>query len=144
MSLKIHAHEEISVTSVVESIVYNAQKKDCNALMQLMQHIIGSQPTIWGERIIGFGEYHYKLENNEPGRCFLTAIGANRHGLTLYGVPAVPGYQHLLKMLGVHRLGKACLYVHSLNTIDLSILEKLIIESIHYMNSSYQTSMNLH
>ncbi len=144
MLLEINAHEDVRVESVIDSILYKTQKNDCNALMQLMQRITGSKPTIWGERIIGFGEYHYELDNGAPGRCFLTAIAPSRKGLTLYGVPAVPGYKRLLEMLGAYRLGRACLYVKSLDTIDLSILEKLVKESISYMNSSYETSMNLH
>lgn len=144
MLLEICAHKDVSVESVIDSIVYKTQKNDCNALIQLMQCMTGSKPTIWGERIIGFGEYHYELDDGAAGRCFLTAIAPNRYGLTLYGVPAVPGYKRLLAMLGAYRLGRACLYVKSLDTIDLSVLEKLIKESISYMNSSYQTSMNLH
>lgn len=52
---------------------------------------------------------------------FCEETGAELHGLTLYGSNA-----DLLAKLGKHRVGKRCLYVNTLEDVDLGVLRQLI------------------
>ena len=41
------------------------KKEDSLILAQMMEEITGSKGKMWGESIIGFGNYHYKSERGK-------------------------------------------------------------------------------
>ncbi len=56
----------------------------------------------------------------------------------------LPGYrfdsmQDKLSRLGKHKLGKSCLYVSNLETVDLGVLEEIVVEGVDYMRANYET-----
>ncbi len=60
------------------------------------------------------------------------AFAIRKAGLTLYLVPGSPStnIMNLLTGLGKYKLSGSCLHIKRLADIDLSILEKVIVESI--------------
>ncbi len=46
-------------------------------------------------------------------------------------------YDDLLERLGKYKTGKSCLYVKSLEDVDVSVLEKLIEASVRHMRDTY-------
>jgi hypothetical protein len=56
-------------------------------------------------------------------------------------MPGYSDYQHLLKKIGKHRTGKSCLYVKSLEDIDLDVLKQMVVESVEEMKSLYPTDL---
>ncbi|MFT6867760.1 MAG: hypothetical protein ACJA08_002604 [Cyclobacteriaceae bacterium] len=85
-----------------------------------------------GVGIIGYGLYHYKYESEREGDWFLTGFSPRKQSLTLYILSGFSRYQELLPSLGKFKTSKACLYINKLADIDMSILSRMIEESVAY------------
>ena len=57
--------------------------------------------------------------------------------LTIYVMPGFSDFDALLQQLGKYKLGKSCLYVKSLDDVDIDILQKLIKQSVELMKATY-------
>ena len=44
-------------------------------------------------------------------------------------------YNELMKKLGKHKTGISCLYINTLEDIDMKVLKELIKESVKYMKT---------
>ena len=47
-----------SVPEFLEHIEDPKRKADCIAVADLMEKLSGSKPKMWGDFIVGFGDYH--------------------------------------------------------------------------------------
>jgi hypothetical protein len=115
-----------SVTKFLAGIEHEQRRKDCRAVVKLMREVTGEKPAMWGPSIIGFGSYHYKYASGREGDWFLAGVSPRKQNLSIYVMPGLDGHAALLKKLGKHKTGKACLYVNTLEDIDLGVLRKLI------------------
>ncbi len=106
-----------------------------------MQDITGKRAMMWGDSIVGFGRYHYKYASGREGDFFVTGFLPRKQNFTIYIMPGYADYQHLLKKIGKHKLGKSCLYVKSLDDIDLDVLKELIAASVEQMKTLYKTNL---
>ena len=70
-----------SVPEFLEQIEDPKRKADCLAVAGLMEKLSGTKPRMWGDSIVGFGDYRYKY------------------------------YPDHLERLGKFKYGKACLYI---------------------------------
>lgn len=52
-------------------------------------------------------------------------------------MPGFSDFDTLLPQLGKYKLGKSCLYIKSLDDIDIDILQKLIKQSVEMMKVTY-------
>ncbi len=91
---------------------------------------------MWGSSIVGFGNYHYKYESGREGDWFLTGFSPRKQNLTLYIMPGFAQYDELMKKLGKHKTGKSCLYIKSLEDINLPTLKQLIQQSVKHMTKT--------
>ena len=119
-----------SVPDFLNSIEDPARKNDCKTLSALMEKITGSKPKMWGDSIVGFGDYHYKYASGREGDWFLVGFSPRKQNLTLYIMGYLEFYTDLLEGLGTFKHGKGCLYVKRLEDIDLDVLKTLISTSI--------------
>ncbi len=85
---------------------------------------------MWGDSMVGFGSYHYKYASGREGDWFLTGFSPRKQSLTLYIMSGFADEEDLLARLGKHKTGKACLYVNSLDDVDLAALRELIERSV--------------
>lgn len=126
-----------SVAEYFRAIEDPQRKKDCTKIHDLMAGITGKKGCMWGDSIVGFGSYHYKYESGREGDWFLTGYSNRKQQISLYIMSGFERYEELLEKLGKHKTGKSCLYIKTLNDVDMSILEDLIRSSVEYMNSKY-------
>lgn len=126
-----------SVKSFLDSIPDESRRRDCRKLVPIMKRATGASPKMWGPSIVGFGEYHYRYESGREGDWFLAGFSPRKNDLTLYIVAGFDGFADLMKRLGKHKTGKSCLYVRSLEDIDLEALEKLVTESARRVASRH-------
>lgn len=125
------------VNSFIESVNEDKKRADCFKLVEIMQEITNEKPKMWGPSIVGFGDYHYKYESGREGDFFIVGFSPRKQNLTLYIMPGFERYEKLMADLGKYKTGKSCLYVKSLDDINLETLKELIIESVSYMNKKY-------
>jgi hypothetical protein len=89
--------------------------------------------VMWGDSIVGFGEYHYKYASGREGDWFLTGFSPRKQNLTLYIMSGFSEYEAFLNKLGKFKTGKSCLYVNKIEDIDLSTLKELIQRSVQHV-----------
>lgn len=121
---------DASVQAFIGAIVDEQQRKDCEALLDLLRRITKSEPKMWGPSIIGFGSYHYRYESGREGDMCRTGFSARKKELVVYLVAEGPDQTSLLAQIGKHKMGKSCLYFKRLSDLDIRVLEELIRGSL--------------
>lgn len=121
---------EGSVADFLEQVEEPRRKEECWTLLGMMERITGELPRMWGDSIIGFGTYHYRYASGREGDWFRVGFSPRKQSLTIYVMGYLDSYSGLLEGLGKFRKGKGCLYVNSLEDIDMSVLESLIRSSV--------------
>ena len=119
-----------SVNDFLESITDPVRKADCKAVSALMEELTAASPRMWGDSIVGFGDYHYKYASGREGDWFLCGFSPRKQNLTIYVMGYLEFYEDVLKALGKHKHGKGCLYINKLEDVDMAVLRKLIATSI--------------
>jgi hypothetical protein len=116
----------VSVAAYVKSIDDPKRRKDCLTLVAMMKKATGSEPTMWGSSIIGFGEYHIRYESGREADWCRLGFSPRKGALSLYLCGGLDRFQDLLGRLGKHKTGKGCLYIKSLEDIHLPTLTALL------------------
>jgi len=98
-----------------------------------MTDVTGEEPKMWGDSIVGFGEYTYNYESGRSGQWMATGFAPRAQALTLYIMPGFDRYSELLGKLGKHKTGKSCLYIKKLSDVDRGILRELVDRSFQHM-----------
>jgi hypothetical protein len=131
---------DASVHEFIDSFANTEQKKqDSYELVKLMQAVSGFEPKMWGESIIGFGQYHYKSErSSQEGDWMLVGFSPRKTAISLYVYTGCAGQEELLRDLGKFKMGKACIYVKKLSDINQEPLKKLMKSSIDYLQKKHQ------
>lgn len=124
----------------IESIEKEQLKADCLELLDLFEKVTGMEAKMWGDSIVGFGEYKYYRSNGDEGDFMATGFAPRSTGPTLYIMPGYSDYSHLLDKLGPHRLGKSCLYLRNLMKIDRDVLSELIQTGLKDLKEKHETN----
>ncbi|NBC84066.1 MAG: DUF1801 domain-containing protein [Bacteroidetes bacterium] len=114
------------VEAFLNSIQDEQKRKDSFVLLELFKEVTQSEPKMWGESIIGFGDYHYKYASGREGDWFMAGFSPRKQNLSLYFMPGAERYKDDLAKLGKHKTGKACLYVKKLDDINLDVLKDML------------------
>jgi Domain of unknown function (DU1801) len=115
-----------SVVKFLDGVADQQRRKDCFKVLEIMKAATKSEPEMWGTSIVGFGRHNYKYESGTKGEWFLTGFSPRKQELTLYLMGGSERHPDLLKKLGKHKTGRACLYIKKLDDIDLATLKQLI------------------
>ena len=129
-----------SVSAFLDSIENDALKKDCKKLLRIFKDATGLKAKMWGESIVGFGEYTYFRANGDEGMFMATGFSPRKSGPTLYVMPGYQNYSEYLKKLGPHKLGKCCIYLKNTENIDLDILKELIKTGLKDLKKNHDTN----
>ena len=122
-----------SVTRFLADIEHELRRKDCRAVVKIMREVTGKKPAMWGPSIIGFGSYHYRYASGREADWFLAGVSPRKQSLSIYIMSGFTGHTALMKKLGKHKTGAACLHVNKLEDIDLDVLAKLIKKSVAHL-----------
>lgn len=115
-----------SVEDFLAGITPEKKRQDATALCELMTKATKLEPKMWGSSMVGFGDYHYRYESGHEGDTFLVGFSPRKANLTLYIMPGFEPYAALLSKLGKYKTGKSCLYINTLDDVDLPTLRKII------------------
>jgi hypothetical protein len=126
-----------SVADYIAAIEDELRRKDCGILLDLMTKVTQEKAVMWGTGIVGFGSYHYKYASGREGDSCLTGFSSRKGDISVYLVGACPEQDELLAQLGRHKMGKSCLSIRKLSDVDLTILERLISNSVAEMKRLY-------
>jgi len=116
----------LSVEAFLKKITEPQKQKDAFALVDLMEKATKAKAKMWGTAIIGFGDNQLVYESGRSLDWFVMGFSPRKQNLALYIHGAVEDRSGLLKSLGKHKTGKGCLYVQTLQELDLATLKKII------------------
>jgi len=116
-----------SVSSYLNSIEPLSLRKDGKALAKLFKMVLNTKPKMWGNSIVGYGEYTYKLASGKEGLMLVAGFSMRKSGPVVYNMPDSKSAVDLMQRLGKHKLGKSCLYIKNLDDVDLDVLSELIM-----------------
>jgi hypothetical protein len=122
-----------SVDAFLMQVSDEKKRQACHTILDIMKQATKSEPVMWGDSIVGFGEYHYKYASGREGDWFLTGFSPRKQNLTLYIMSGFSEYEAFLNKLGKFKTGKSCLYVNKIEDIDLSTLKELIQRSVQHV-----------
>jgi hypothetical protein len=115
-----------SVEAFIKAIPDEKRRRDCLVILELFKKATKEEPSMWGDSIVGFGNYHYKYASGREGDWFLSGFSPRKQNMTLYSMMGFEKNADLMQKLGKYKTGKGCLYINKLEDIDLEILKKLI------------------
>ena len=127
-----------SVEEFIHSVENEQKRKDSFELIERMKKVSGKEPYMWGPSIIGFGNYHYKYASGHEGDAPLVGFSPRKSAISLYVFTGLNEHEHLLEDLGKFTMGKACIYVKKLSDIDLNVLDKIMKETIKFLEKTYE------
>ena len=126
-----------SVRDFLDAIEDDQKRRDCKAVAKLMRRVTGKSPKMWGTGIVGFGTYHYRYASGREGDWPLVGFAPRKRDLTLYIMAGFDRHEALMKKLGKHSTGKSCLYIKTLDDVNLEVLEDLIAASVKLVSQRY-------
>ncbi|HNL65782.1 MAG TPA: DUF1801 domain-containing protein [Ferruginibacter sp.] len=127
-----------SVAAFVKKITDADRRKDCQAIIDIMEKQSGFPAKMWGSAIIGFGTYHYVYESGREGDAPLVGFSPRKTEFALYLSSEFDKRDELLKQFGKHKTAKACVYVKKLEDVNVDVLKKMISNSIKHTRAKYK------
>lgn len=121
---------DASVSQFINAIDDDRRRKDCKAIAAMMQKMTRSKPAMWGTSIVGFGRFEYVDRARQTHQWFQCGFSPRKAALTLYLMGGYPKDAASLKRLGKVKTGGGCLYIKSLDDVNVPALRSTIAQSI--------------
>jgi len=121
---------KVSVTEFIASVPDERRRSEARTLLKVYKAATGKRPVMWGPSIIGYGSYHYKYASGHEGDCCIAGFSPRKAAMTVYIMAGFAEFRPLLEKLGPHKKSVGCLYLKSLDGIDLKVLEQMIRKSV--------------
>lgn len=134
-TLKTRPHDG-DVHTFLKSIENDVRRNDAFKLLAIFSKVTQEPPVMWGDSIVGFGEYRYTNSQGQQS-WMLTGFSPRKQNLTLYIMQGFDNYQPELSQLGNVKTAKSCLYINRLDKIDVAALEALLIKTVADMRAKY-------
>ena len=129
-----------SVFDFLAAIDHPQKRVDSIALNDIFQEITGFTPAMWGDSIIGYGQYHYTYKSGRQGDFLATGFAPRKANISIYIMPGYANFDHILKGLGKFKTGRACLYINKLADIDIKILGNLIRAGLSDLDNHWKVT----
>lgn len=102
------------------------RQQDARELDDLFRQTTGWQPKMWGPRLFGYGQYHYRYATGREGDFLATGFSPLASKFSIHILPGYKDFPEITCQLGKFKRGKSCWYVNRLADIDLDTLADLI------------------
>lgn len=123
---------QASVTAFLQTIADAKKRADAEAMDQMLREITGEAPVLWGPSIIGYGAYQ-----SRSGPWPRIGFSPRKANLVIYLIDGYEERTEDLAQLGMHKIGKSCLYLNKLADVDLAVLRRLMAASFAEMAARY-------
>ena len=120
---------DADVHAFLAAVPDDVRRRDAQTLVGLMQRATGQPPVMWGTSIVGFGSYHYVYATGREGDAAAVGFSPRKAATTAYLADGFDAYGEELARLGPYSLGRSCLYLQVLETVDLEVLEAMVRRS---------------
>ena len=127
---------DADVIEFINSLPDERRRKDSLKLLEVIEEVTGFEPYMYGPSIIGFGNYHYKYASGHEGDAPLAGFSPRKAAISLY-FANYPGRDRLLKQFGKHKAAVACIYIKSLDDINIEVFKEMTKASMKHMQKLY-------
>lgn len=124
-----------SVLEYINSIEIEERKANCFELLELFGELSEEKVKMWGKDIVGFGSYHYKGKSGREGEWFPLGFSSRKANLTIYMPYGFKEFEKELSIIGKHKTSAGCLYLKSLENIDITVLTDIARKAFTKMTS---------
>ena len=131
---------DMSVENFLQSITSESIRKDCYELCAMMQDITKEKPVMWGNSMVGFGQYSYKYKTGREGTWFIVGFSPKKKNISVYCMSGFEQHDQILAQLGKFTVGSSCLYINSLSDIHNHVLRELISHSVQIVQQLYPSA----
>lgn len=128
---------DADVQAYLHSIAHAGRREDAFVLLELMHEVTGEPARMWGDSIVGFGQYHYVYDSGREGDHMITGFAPRKANMVVYVMPGFSQYGNLLDKLGKYKTGSSCLYLGRLGNVDVKVLRQLVEKSVQDMRRKY-------
>lgn len=118
-----------SVTAFLNKIRDRQLRDDCFAILKMMREVSNREPVMWGSAIIGFGTYHYVYESGREGDTVVIGFSPRKQDISIYLMGGLNKVEEELSKLGKYKTGKGCLYIKSLDDVNVEVLKKVFAKA---------------
>lgn len=139
--LKTKPHDG-SVFDFLNAVEHKTRREDAFKILEVFKRITEDPPVMWGDSIVGFGQYHYKYDSGREGDWLVAGFSPRKthqvfHLMGCYHSGGFDGQDTLFKQLGKYKMGASCLYINKLADINIDVLEDIIDRSCQLMRTKY-------
>jgi len=127
---------DADIEEFLDAVEHDIRRVDSFEILKMMREVTGDQGSMWGDSIVGFGDFSYTNSTKKEYKWFKTGFSPRKQSLTLYIMDGFEGYEEILSRLGKHKTGKSCLYINKLADVDQEVLQELIEASVDHMETS--------
>lgn len=127
-----------SVEAFIDGLESERRRDESRRLVEILRDVTGEAPEMWGDKIVGFGRYHYRYASGREGDWMRTGFSPQKRHLSLYlmgGNDAA--HADLLERLGPHRTGSGCVYITRLDAIDEGAFRELVQANLARLDATY-------
>ncbi len=118
-----------SVGAFLKKIKDPRVREDCSSIIVMLESISKQPAVMWGSAIVGFGSRHYVYASGREGDTMIVGFSPRKETLVFYLAGGLDPLRDDLSKLGKHSTGKGCLYVKSLDDVDISVLKRILAKS---------------
>ena len=117
---------EKNVEQHINNIDHTRRQHDAKMLVELLEKISGHKAVIWGEDIIGFGEYKYLYKTGRSGVWPTISFTADTQCISVNVMLGFENYEKLLNKIGRVKHTNTALTLHKLSDINMPALTELL------------------
>lgn len=125
-----------SIEDFLNSVEHDIRRENSFVILEMMREITGDRGSMWGETIVGFGDFSYTNSTKQEYKWFKTGFSPRKQSMTLYIMDGFDSYDEILSRLGKFKTGKSCLYINKLDDVDPQVLRELIEVSLEKMDTA--------
>jgi Domain of unknown function (DU1801) len=122
------------VRRFIDAVTPERRRRDAETLLALMHRATGQPPRLEGTAI-GFGRYDYRYESGREGDAAAAGFAPRKAATSVYLMDGVSAHATDLARLGPHTSGVGCVYLKSLDDVDLDVLEQIVARSYRTLTS---------
>lgn len=125
------------VNAYLESIENPKKKEDARKLFDIFKEVSQYTPAIWANKIIGFGNLHYRYKTGHEGDMPYSAFAIQKARITLYLWIDEDKRKPLFDKIGKYKAAKSCIYINKLDDINIDTLKEIIKLNEKGLNDSF-------
>lgn len=118
-----------SVSAYLNAITDPIRKKECKTIDTLMRDVSGHKPVMWGESLVGYGSVEMTYSTGRKVDWLMMGFSSRKAAISLYLTCNLDEFADLLEKLGKYKRGVGCLYIKTLEDVDMKVLKQLCVRA---------------